>query len=121
MTIAFRKPPASLGLDPGSLDHATTVFEGSVRDIAARYPRNVNAMVACALATVGLDRCQARLVADLGIDHLELVVDAAGTDGSLLSIRRQQAAVGVSGSEMAEAVFRSVLRAAGVSHAIEYV
>ncbi|MGC4250317.1 MAG: DUF108 domain-containing protein [Sphingobium sp.] len=121
VTIAFRKPPTSLGLDPASLDRTTTVFEGSVREIAARYPHNVNAMVACALATVGLDRCHARLVADPGIDHLELAVDAAGTDGSLLSIRRQQAAVGVSGSEMAEAVFRSVLRATGLFHAIEYV
>lgn len=121
VAITFHKPPASLGLETASINQATTVFEGSVREIAARYPHNVNAMVACALASVGLDRCRARLVADPTIDHLELVLEAHGRDGSHLSIRRQQPAIGVSGSEMAAAAYRSVLRAGGLSGTVEYV
>lgn len=121
VAIGFRKPPASLGLTGASAAQETLLFDGSVRDIAARYPHNVNAMVACALATVGLDRCRARLVADPAIDHLELIVEARGRDGSSLSIRRRQPARGVSGSEMAAAVYSSVRRAAGTSGAMAFV
>lgn len=121
VAIGFRKPPASLGPDEAATTQETLLFDGSVRDIATRYPHNVNAMVACALATVGLDRCRARLVADPAIDHLELVVEARGRDGSSLSIRRRQPARGVSGSEMAAAVYSSVRRAAGLSGAMAFV
>ena len=93
----------------------------AVRDIAVHYPHNVNAMVACALATVGLDRCRARLVADPAIDHLELAVEARGRDGSSLSICRRQPARGVSGSEMAAAVYSSVCRVGGLSGAMAFV
>lgn len=121
VTISFRKPPRSLGLDPAAIDRETMLFDGSVRDAAARYPHNVNAMVACALATVGLDRCRARLIADPAIDHLELAIEAIGRDGARLTIERRQPAIGVSGSEMAAAVHRSLLRAAGIAGAIEFV
>lgn len=121
VTVSFRKPPASLGLDEAAASQETLLFDGSVRDIASRYPHNVNAMVACALATVGLDRCCARLVADPAIDHLELVVEARGRDGSSLSICRRQPARGVSGSEMAAAVHSSVRRAGGLSDAMVFV
>ncbi|PKP71996.1 MAG: hypothetical protein CVT83_02200 [Alphaproteobacteria bacterium HGW-Alphaproteobacteria-5] len=121
VAITFRKPPASLGLTDGPSDRETVLHDGSVRGIAARYPHNVNAMVACALATVGLDRCRARLVADPAIDHLELLVEARGRDGSLLSIRRRQPAVGVSGSEMAAATFRSIERAGRLSESLEFI
>lgn len=119
--IGFRKPPASLGLTGASAAREALLFDGSVREIAARHPHNVNAMVACALATVGLDRCRARLVADPAIDHLELVVEARGRDGSSLSIRRRQPARGVSGSEMAAAVYSSVRRVSGISDAMAFV
>lgn len=119
--ISFRKPPASLGEGDGAIMEETVLFDGSVRDIASRYPHNVNAMVACALATVGLDRCRARLVADPAIDHMELSVEARGCDGSRLSIRRQQPARGVSGSEMAAAVHSSVRRACGLSGTMAFV
>ena len=122
VAITFRKPPQSLGLvtaTPGGRE--MVLFDGNVRAIAERYPHNVNAMVACALATVGLDRCRARLVADPGIDHLELLVEAQGSDGSHLAIRRRQPAVGVSGSEMAAAAYRSVLRAGGLASAMEFI
>ncbi|WP_447750056.1 aspartate dehydrogenase domain-containing protein [Sphingopyxis fribergensis] len=121
VAISFRKPPSSLG-DGGLAAMAENIlFDGSVRDIAARYPHNVNAMVACALATTGLDRCRGRLVADPAIDHLELAIEARGRDGSSLSICRRQPARGVSGSEMAAAVHASICRAGGHSGAMAFV
>lgn len=119
VAISFRKPPASLGVGQGAKEEL--LFDGSVRDAAVRYPHNVNAMVACALATTGLDRCRARLIADPAIDHLELAVEAAGRDGSRLSIRRCQPSRGVSGSEMAAAAFRSVMRAGRISEPMAFV
>lgn len=121
VAVTFRKPPASLGLCEAEDAKEELLFDGSVRDAAARYPHNVNAMVACALATTGLDRCRARLIADPAIDHLELAVEAIGRDGSRLSIRRCQPAMGVSGSEMAAAAFRSVMRAGGISDPMAFV
>lgn len=119
VSICFRKPPRSLGL--ADIERETVIFDGSVRQIARQFPHNVNAMVACALATTGLDACHARLVADPALDRLELLIDATGKDGSRLRIERSQPAIGVSGSEMAEAVHRSILRAAGFAGAIEFV
>ncbi|SNS24098.1 Predicted dinucleotide-utilizing enzyme [Sphingomonas laterariae] len=120
VTISFRKPPASLGQLPSTVTEPTLLFDGNVREIAARYPHNVNAMVACALATVGLDRCRARLIADPAIDHLELTVEALGRDGTRLAIERRQPAKGVSGSEMAAAVHHSILRAAGIRRPLAF-
>lgn len=110
VSVEFRKPPASLGAS--DLSGPTVLFDGSVREIAPLYPHNVNAMVACALATVGLDRCRARLVADPGLTQLELHVEATAADGSRLSVQRHQTARGVSGSEMADAAWGSILRMA---------
>ena len=121
VAISFRKPPANLGISGIEATWESLLFDGSARDIAMRYPHNVNAMVACALATVGLDRCRARLVADPAIDHLELAVEARGRDGSSLSICRRQPARGVSGSEMAAAVYSSVCRVGGPSGAMAFV
>lgn len=121
VSITFRKPPRSLGPAGEGIDRETIVFQGSVREIARRFPHNVNAMVACALATTGLDACRATLIADPALQHLELAIAATGRDGSRLAITRSQPAAGVSGSEMAEAVYRSILRAAGCAGAIEFV
>ena len=121
VSISFRKPPSSLGVTGAGAMQETILFDGSVRDIAARYPHNVNAMVACALATIGLDRCRARLISDPAIDCLELAVEARGRDGSHLSICRRQPARGVSGSEMAAAVHASVCRVGGRADAMAFV
>ncbi len=48
VSITFRKPPQSIDIEDDSDADETVLFEGSVREIAAKFPRNVNAMVACA-------------------------------------------------------------------------
>ncbi len=117
VTITFRKHPdnidfAESGVDPASIDGETVLHDGSVRDVAARFPRNVNAMVTCALASLGLDRTRAVFVADPSLDHAVAQVEARGRDGAHLLTLKEQPAVGVSGTEMQAAILRSVTAAA---------
>ncbi len=124
--ITFEKHPASLdfsesGIDPAAITGRTLVYEGAVRGIAARFPRNVNTMVTCALATIGLDRCRARLIADPSLSMAVAAVSAVGVDGSRLTMRKEQPMAGVSGTEMFESQFASIQRAANARAPLEFV
>ena len=119
MRITFRKHPdnidfAGVDLDPADIDGPTTVFEGSVREIAPRFPRNVNTMVTAALLSTGLDACRGALIADPGLRHAVAEVEAWGADGSFVRTEKRVPATGVSGAEMPESVWLSVQRAARV-------
>lgn len=120
VTITFRKHPdnidfADSGIDPATIAGETTLYDGPVRGIARRFPRNVNTMTTCALATTGLDSCRAVLIADPALDVAIAEVTAEGRDGSIHHSRKVQPVVGVSGTEMLAAQIASVQRAAGVT------
>ena len=124
--ITFIKNPANIdfsesGYDPARITGETVVYDGPARGIAALYPRNVNTMVTCALATIGLDRCRARLVASPALKVAIAEVRALGRDGSLLQMRKEQPVSGVSGTEMFDSQFASILRAAGVGETVGFV
>lgn len=115
VTITFEKNPSAIdftdsGIRPNP-DRRTTVFEGSTREIGSLFPRNVNTMVTCGLATIGLDHCRAVLIADPNLDVGILDVKAIGKDGARLHIRKEQPMIGVSGSEMLGALYGSIERA----------
>jgi len=118
VTITFRKHPASIdfaaaGIGLAAIRGPTVLHDGPVRTIAARFPRNVNTMVTCALVSLGLDATRAVLVADPALDHGLAELRARGIDGSELLTRKRQPMAGVSGTEMAASVFRSVRLALG--------
>jgi aspartate dehydrogenase len=116
VTITFRKPPASIDASCAAQADETLLFEGSVREIAGKYPRSVNAMVACALATVGLDATRARMFADRRLGNvLRGEFEFVGVNGSRLTIVKEEPGVGVSGVGMVNSIRGSVLRALGVS------
>ena len=124
--ITFTKNPANIdfsesGYDPARITSETVVYDGPARAIAALYPRNVNTMVTCALATIGLDRCRARLVASPALTVAIAEVRALGRDGSLLHMRKEQPVSGVSGTEMFDSQFASILRAARVGETVGFV
>ena len=124
--ITFYKNPANIDFsesryDPAQINGETVVYDGPARGIAALYPRNVNTMVTCALATIGLDRCRARLVASPALKVAIAEVRATGRDGALLHMRKEQPMSGVSGTEMFDSQFGSILRAAGVGESVGFV
>lgn len=125
VTITFRKHPRNLdlartGRTADDITDKTILYDGPVRGIAADYPRNVNTMVTCALATIGLDKCRARLIADPELDHAIAEVEAHGNDGSYLSTVKRQPAIGVSGTEMFQSTLRSVRKATGDLQTLDF-
>jgi aspartate dehydrogenase len=126
VTITFRKHPNNIDLAAvkrraEDITAETVVFDGPVREIAPLFPRNVNTMVTCALATVGIDRCRGRMIADPKLDHAVAEVEAWGTDGSYLTTVKRQPMVGVSGTEMFQSTLRSVLKATGTGPTMDFL
>lgn len=84
VTHTVRKPP--LGLLPPDEAAAVTatgqpreLFVGTAREAALLFPANVNVVAAVSLAGIGLDRTQARVIADPGVvrNTHELLVEGA--------------------------------------------
>ncbi len=67
--------------DLAALAAPVTLFAGSVREGAARYPQNVNISAAVALAGIGLDRTELTIIADPGIQRHVVEIEATGAFG----------------------------------------
>lgn len=106
-TITFVKPPHAYD-PPAEASARTVIYDGPVRGVAELYPRNVNAMVTFALATVGLDATRGILVSDPDQSFASLEYEAHGDDGGTLRVSKSQPLIGVSGSEMPDAIVRSL-------------
>jgi aspartate dehydrogenase len=90
--LTTRKPPKSLegapgikelGISLGSIRKPTVIFEGSARQAARLFPRNMNVSIALSLAGIGADRTKVRIMADPFIDANVHEIEAEGTFGKL--------------------------------------
>ena len=126
MTITFKKHPKNLdfaesGIDPAIVKGPTVLYDGPARGIAPLFPRNINTMITCALATVGLDKCRAVLVADPALDKAYAEIEARGHDGSRIATWNEQPATGVSGNDMLASIIGSVRAAVGRPPGLAFV
>lgn len=83
VTYRTKKPPqAWTGTDaPSDIVDAVVFYSSNVKDAASRYPKNVNAAAAVALASVGLERTKLELVSDPAITENIHEIEAVGTAG----------------------------------------
>jgi aspartate dehydrogenase len=90
--IAVTKPPAAwkgipyvekLNLDLDRLTGPVTLFEGSARAGVPHFPANVNIAAALAMAGIGFDRTQLKVVADPALIYNTHYVNIRGKTGAI--------------------------------------
>jgi aspartate dehydrogenase len=88
VTHTVRKPPATLLDGPAAVDVVRSgrpleLYAGPAREAVVRFPANVNVVAAVALAGIGFERTEARVIADPGVTRNTHEVEVEGDFGRL--------------------------------------
>jgi len=78
VVLTTRKPPSALGL---ANTEPELVYAGRADGVYEKFPANINVAITLALATVGLDRLELRLVSDPQVKANIHEIEAAGAAG----------------------------------------
>lgn len=126
VSIEATKAPAHLdfgytdALDPDDVEGRTVLYEGPVRGLCERFPRNFNSHAVVALASLGLDETRSRLVADPAVDTADHVITASG-DGFDLEIVRESTIEGVTGDYTLASIWGSMRRVLAADDGFAFV
>jgi len=126
VSIEATKAPGHLdfsytdAVSPADVDGPTVLYEGPVRGLCRRFPRNFNSHAAVAMASLGLDATRSRVVADPEAGSARHVVTATG-EGFDLEIVRDSAIEGVTGDYTLVSTWGSVRRVLDLDGGVKFV
>lgn len=107
LTITTTKSGKSLGLDH---DAQGVIFDGSTRDVCACFPRNVNVHAAVAIAGIGFDRTESRIVVVPGQEANEHTITVEGEGFAWELNISSQSLGGVTGAYTPHSAIGSIMR-----------
>ena len=80
---SWKGTPADDLIDLNSIKEKQCFFEGSARNAASIFKKSSNITAMLALATIGLDETQVKLVADPNSDQMHTIIEISSSVGSL--------------------------------------
>lgn len=126
VSITATKAPSHLDFaytdayDPDTITDREVLYEGSVRGLCQRFPRNFNSHAGVALASLGLDETKATLIADPSVDTADHVITASG-EGYELEIVRESTIEGVTGDYTLVSIWGSIRRALNADPGLQFI
>lgn len=115
VTVTTTKSAKSFGL---SDDVEGLAFEGSAREACRRFPRNVNVHAAVAIAGIGFDLTQSRIVVEANSAKMRHEIEVRGAGLTWNIAVASQSLGGVSGSYTPSSAAGTVIRLIGSTHGI---